>query len=538
MLNMKTSIRAALALALFAAAPSVFAQSAYNNGTPVQIGTQTTIPLALGPNGEVAVGTPVEQFSDGSFSNASVIGQPVSLPFVNNFVSGANGANIASFGPTESRNAQFGFIQIQNNGYAYGAGNSSSFNVVAIGANGIASNLNNLNGDEDEGGSGVGFSGVVTSPSGAVRYVGNGTLLSGINSSNAVSGTLYANAGGYSSNPAFTGSTADKAYNQFNPSNVGPAVPAGQGSVPFYEAANAPAEVLAYSGVLGHDVTLATPKALATLGFGGVGTGINTIGQVVGNDYLSANTQQCFSFGCFGPAPNTEAFITAANGGTVKFLGLDGGVGTTATSVNNAGEVGGYVTLASGQTEGFITTTAGLFTAATPGASTDNTAVEFLNAAGQAIIDDKTTNTWYLDNNGNMVSIASLFAPGALDGVTIDAVVGFNNLGQILLQVSDTATGDPGLFISPNAGVALPTGQSVQSTAAFTQMADAQGGQTPDASFFTTITGDADLPGTPDGAGGGSSVPAPLSSGLMGLGFALVGFARRRKAPVSGAVGI
>jgi hypothetical protein len=404
-------------------------------GTLIEEGSDTTIAQAIGPTGTVAV-----EVAAGFAANG--INEAYDA-----YLTGANGVGLSAFGPTPTVGSDSG----SPNGYAYDP-NTGSFTVVAVGATGVASNINN--GENDAGYGGVGMSGVVTNTTtGTKVYTGNGTQVAAINASNAVTGTLYANAGGLYSNPTQTGSPNGMDYSASAAVN-GPVVPAGANEVPFYESASAHSIVASplfvNSPVLDAPITVRTPTIIATLGYGGNGVAINDLGQVTGNDFTSAQSYSPSANGGEGgySTPNTEAFETAPNGGAVTYLGMtigtNVGVSSTATSINNAGNVGGYITLADGQTEAFISDRAHgniLDPISVPGeGSGDSTKVLFLNGSGQAIIQDVSENAYYLDNGGAEYNVASLFSPSALAGLTITGVAGFNNAGAILLDVTSATT--------------------------------------------------------------------------------------------------
>ena len=82
----------------------------------------------------------------------------------------------------------------------------------------------------------------------------------------------------------------------------------------------------------------------------------------------------------------------------MQVFGTANGAASFGTVINSSGQVGGgYITLASGQTEAFLSTArGGLMVGLGAGASTDSTQVAFLNDSGQAIIWDTTSGMDYL----------------------------------------------------------------------------------------------------------------------------------------------
>jgi probable HAF family extracellular repeat protein len=527
-MNVKNSVipRALLALALLAAAPAVFAQAASYNGSTIQQGTNPTVAQALAPNGTVVVGVPT-----GDFGNA-----------FDSYKTGPNGAGgLTAIGPSISTGS--------SNGVAICTFCNPDFSVVAAQNNGIAANINNYSlSNQDEGYAGFKNSGVIITATGN-KYLGNGTVVAGINAALSAVGTIDPNAGGRNGlggyYPAFTfpggpppayGYSFDGESPSVGPKNTGTFVNNPTPTVvvsntmptPFIELASANnTSAPIHSSAIGGTFQMGTPTAIATLGFGGFGTAINSFNRVVGTDYVSANTQSC-SFGfCSGALPNTEAFVTGVNGTNPRFLGFANGVSSAATAINNAGQVGGYVTLADGTTEAFLTTVGGTLMVGLD--SNSNSTIDFLNNSGQAIVQDDTG--FYLYNAGFLYSMYDLFDPATLAGISILGVAGFNDAGQILLEVSNGGV-DPGLLSSPT-GEALPSnlGSDIRDSSGFASIAAAVGG-TPGASFFTDPTGpySGDVPIPSDG--GDTSVPEPGLAGLLGFGLLAAGLARRKRGVV------
>ena len=505
----KSPLISLLALSLLAAAPAVFAQSAYN-GSTIQQGTNPTVPLALAPNGTVVVGVPSGFFGDS----------------YDTYKTGPNGAGgLTAFGPSVTTES--------SNGLAICAFCNPSYSVVAAQNNGIAANINNYaHGDIDEGFAGFKNSGVIITATGN-KYLGNGTVVAGINATLSAVGTIEPQAGnsglgGYFPSHQFTSGGQPAAYGysfeggtppSVGPKNTGTFVSNPTPTVtvsnsvptPFIELASANnTSAPIFSSALGTTFKMGTPTAIATLGFGGFGTGINSLNEVVGSDFMSADLQQCGFGACSGPLPNTEAFVTGVNGTNVRFLGVANGVASAATAINNAGQVGGYVTLANGNTEAFLTTAGGTLMVGLD--SNSDSKVLFLNNAGEAIVQDDAG--FWLYNAGTLINIYNLFSStDPIQNESIVGVAGLSDTGQILLDVFGP-NGDPGLLSIPT-GQSLPDGIDIRTTSGFSQIAAAEG-STPDASFFT------------DQTSGGASVPEPGLAGLLGLGLA-AGFMRRKR---------
>jgi hypothetical protein len=303
------------------------------------------------------------------------------------------------------------------------------------------------------------------------RYYGEGTYLTGINAAGAVAGN---------STQVCTGSPESCTRLE--------------ATTPFYSAPG--------SNVI---------KPLAALSNGGLALAINVKGQIAGIDTYDG-----------------VGFVTAANGGAVTLLGTGSGAiaSSAATSINDFGQVGGYVTnytldptgnFYTTQDEAFLTTVnGGMQVGLGVGSSTDSTATEFVNDSGQAIILDETTDTYYFYSGGVLYTFASLFAPDALSGFSDYAIAGFNNAGQVLLNGDLNGT-DPSFLANIDlSGVSLstPGAVDVRQTQAYLDFASVDGA--PPASFF----------GDPADA---VSTPEPSLAGLFALGGFAAMLRRRRK---------
>lgn len=240
---------------------------------------------------------------------------------------------------------------------------------------------------------------------------------------------------------------------------------------------------------------------LDTLGFGGSAASINNAGQVAGVLNQADGS--------------ARAFYTAANGGATHVLGAGPGVSSAATVIADDGQVGGFVTLASGQVEAFLTTIHGTLVGIAAGASTDNTETIYANSLGQAIVDDLSSQSYYLYSSGTLVPVASLFS----GGLPSDYVVaGLDNAGQILIQDPELVSPDLTAFV-PQTLTGLVGAQTLESTQSYTDFVNAQGGATPDPGFVAP-------PHVPTQG----SVPEPGLLSLAGLAGALAIGLRRRRA--------
>jgi hypothetical protein len=295
------------------------------------------------------------------------------------------------------------------------------------------------------------------------------------------------------------------------------------GSQDFYVSCGSNCSSLDHTSAFYQASASSTATIINPLGFGGTGTALNLTGQVTGG----LLTTQSFNYespddgfyssgvGFLADPSKMIAFETGANGTGIKYLGLANGIGSEGFAINDQGQVGGEIVLASGQTEAFLTTThGGMVVGLGAGAPGDSTATLFVNNLGQAIIIDATTESYYLYSAGKIIPIESLLHVSDFWGFAV--ITGFNNNGDILV-------GDPIVLNAPtdwNAINGTDGVVDVTSTLAYQQISAAQGGATPGASFFTL---------SPSDDSGGSSVPEPATFGLLGLG-ALFARGLRRKA--------
>ena len=247
-------------------------------------------------------------------------------------------------------------------------------------------------------------------------------------------------------------------------------------------------------------------------GLGASVAAVNATGQVVGTTTTNATSG------------TTAAFLTGSNASGATILGTANGVSSAATTVNSSGQVGGYITLASGQTETFITNArGGIFVGIGAGASTDSTTIVSLNVSGQAIVNDTTTGAQYFYSSGVIVPMSSIFTPtsSCSVGCAPSAAIAIDNYGQIVFS-------DPTLF-TPNVAdysqsqlLALTGAVSLTSTSVYQAVAASQGSPTLSTSFTQNTPPQTSPPPA-------SGVPAPLSLGLLGLGVALL-LIRKRSA--------
>lgn len=257
-------------------------------------------------------------------------------------------------------------------------------------------------------------------------------------------------------------------------------------------------------------------------------SGINATGQVTGGLYTSALQTYTINYATgtttidSNGSGATRAFRTGDNGSGTQMFGTANGISSMGTAINSSGQVGGYITLASGQTEAFLSTArGGLMVGLGAGASTDSTTVEFLNDNGQAIIYDSTTGIYYLYSAGYIVPVSSL--TGQQETVssgqcTANCVVGFNNLGQILLDGNAMLTPTSSNWGSAAAMSAYSGATLISSTSQFSSIASAQNGTTPSSAFYTDPS-----TSTSTIAAQSVSTPGPATIGLMLLALMALG---------------
>jgi probable HAF family extracellular repeat protein len=256
--------------------------------------------------------------------------------------------------------------------------------------------------------------------------------------------------------------------------------------------------------------------------------GINDFGQVTG--YADADPS--------GPNPGTYAFVytgTPGAGGVMRSLGALGGSGSTATAINNAGQVAGSSnSSADGQPHAFrydgLPGTGAMRDLGTlPGFASSHAAG--INASGQVVGDVDTAD-------GNIIHAFIYKGTPGVDGVMTDLktlpgaalsfAVGINDSGYVLGASDDV----DGLHFHP---VLWRPDGSIIDLEAWLDAANPALGQNWDLrdSFITAIsntgliTGDGVYlgPGTDHGHGvafvldASSLVPEPASLGIIGAGL-------------------
>lgn len=230
----------------------------------------------------------------------------------------------------------------------------------------------------------------------------------------------------------------------------------------------------------------------------------------------------------------SNAYRTGADGSSVQLFGTANGVSSDGLAVNDNGQIGGFITLASHQTEAFITTArGGLLVGLGAGAPTDSTQVDFLNNNGQAIIYDSTTSIYYLYSAGYVVPVSSVTgAPeiASSNGCAQNCVAGLNNNGQILLS-------DPTLYsltsasaLSASAMASYSNSTLISTTSTFQAVSTAQGGATPTSTFYSDPAASTSTISTSSLQTG---VPEPDTLGLLALAAFAMLIVRKRNLSLS-----
>ena len=258
-------------------------------------------------------------------------------------------------------------------------------------------------------------------------------------------------------------------------------------------------------------------------------SGINAYGQVTGGFYTSTLQTDTINYSTGTNTIDsqgsgaTRAFRTGDNGSGTQVFGTANGISSMGTAINSSGQIGGYITLSTGQTEAFLSTArGGLMVGLGAGASTDSSTVEFLNDNGQAIVYDSTTGIYYLYSAGYIVPVSSL--TGLQETVsssgqcTANCVVGFNNLGQILLDGNTLLSPTSSSWGSATTMSTYSGATLISSTSQFSSIASAQNGTTPTSTFYTDPSTSTSTITTQS-----VSTPGPATIGLMLLALMTLG---------------
>lgn len=189
--------------------------------------------------------------------------------------------------------------------------------------------------------------------------------------------------------------------------------------------------------------TLANPNTAADLV--GIAQGINNNGALAG-DFITGN--------------RIDGFIL--DGASFTDLSL-AGYNVRARSINDNGEVAGFVTGAAGE-EGFLWSSGGGFTLFNaPGAPSGYTAFEGVNDSGMVsgVYTDGSGDTHAFVFNPNSSTWTTINVPGAVNSEAF----GINNLGQVAVE-TDNAEG-PNNFLYTPAGVPEPAAWALMLTGFF-----------------------------------------------------------------------
>jgi hypothetical protein len=486
MKRLDTSMRAIFALGLLASSGAALAQSAPYATLSVPITTAE----AISGNGTVAGA------SDTGLATSYVLTGGAGAGSLSVLTTATDFSSNQIIGPTP-----FGTVSYNNAPSVVGVNDSGQ----------MIANVLLTAGSPGPGGIPVGpygaYAGALTQVGGGITYFtgpnaghafGIGASLAGVSNTGAVAGTYsqfsWNAASGYTQNPyaitigyAAPGATSLTAI----------ALPTG-----YTAGYNSPNYPSTESQLIRNGQSLGYGDAV-------VGISSNT-NQIVGNLFKTSGPLDQFGNG------TQVAFSTAANGGAVTLVQTAAGTSTVATSINDLGQVGGYEITASGQDLAFMTAPGGsLPVGLGAGATGDNTLTLFVNNLGEAIVEDRSNDNYYLYYQGTDYDLTTLL------GIAFpDPIVGLDNFGDILLQ-------DPTLF---QVNLASLTGGTTNSTTdTFAQIA-AQVGE-PASSFYASESYGEPGGGTGVGGdfgGGGSSVPEPGLLGLLGLGTLAAILGRRR----------
>ena len=170
-------------------------------------------------------------------------------------------------------------------------------------------------------------------------------------------------------------------------------------------------------------------------------SGINNAGQVVGWSLKASNDMRAFTI------DDTRAFITGPNGMGMSDLGTLGGIHSSASAINDAGQVVGWSNTTEGTQHAFITGRDGVGMTDFDTRDEDVSFANGINNAGQVVgeagMDGYQSHAFITDPNG--MSMTDLGTIGGARSAASD----INDLGQVA-GWSYSANGTHAFITGPN----------------------------------------------------------------------------------------